>query len=158
MNPTIVAAIIGGVFVVISPIVTFLLTRYVDNRDKNVMYPARRAAISGKWTGTMSSSDKAGNSYDVPVTVTFETSRKIVTGECLYESQHQKSGFKFKGGFLHDRFFQVNYISKNENRMQFGSAILELRASGDTISGKYTGFGAVREEIVSGNIEIKRLT
>lgn len=161
MDSTVIAAIIGGAFTIFAPMVTLLITRYVDNYDKQIISYGRRAAISGKWTGT--TSQYWNNISNFPVIATIKANRKIITGQfrIQYPNERDKpnneSEFKFRGGFLYDRFFQLNYISKEKNRIQFGSMILELSPSGEVLSGKYTGYGAFSKQIVSGDIELRRV-
>jgi hypothetical protein len=162
MNVTIIAAVIGGVFTVIGPIATFLITRYVDNKDKQVMSFRRRAAMSGKWSGTTTQDSGNYSSHPLPIVFRAVATRKTIKGEfCVQYPKRENSParddeFTFQGGFFHDRFMQLDYISKNEGRIQFGSAILELSPSAEFMTGRYAGYGAFSKEIVTGNLELRR--
>lgn len=162
MDTTIIAAIIGGVFTVVGPIATFLVTRYIDNRDKQVMSFGRRAVMSGKWSGTTTQESGNYSSFALPIFLKTVANRKTIKGEFRVQYPEYKNRpahedeFSFQGGFLYDRFLQLDYISKTEGRIQFGSAILELSSSGEVLLGKYAGYGAFSKQIVTGSLELKR--
>lgn len=162
MDTTIIAAIIGGVFTVIGPVATFLVTRYVDNRDKQVMSFGRRAVMTGKWNGKTTQEFGNYSSIALPIALDLVANRKTIKGEFRvqypeYENKPaHEDEFSFQGGFLYDRFLQIDYISKTEDRIQFGSAILELSPSGEILLGRYAGYGAFSKQIVAGSFELKR--
>ncbi|MEL6554070.1 MAG: hypothetical protein AAFQ63_11490 [Cyanobacteria bacterium J06621_11] len=162
MDPTIVAAVIGGVCTVVGPVTVFLVTRHVDNRDKNIMPLGRRAVMTGQWHGTTTPESGNYSSIELSVILRAIANRKTIKGEFRvqypdYEnSPAQADEFSFQGGFLHDRFLQLDYISKAEGRIQFGSIILELSPSGEALVGRYVGYGAFSKQVVAGRVELKR--
>lgn len=162
MDDTIIAALIGGVFTVVGPVATFLVIRYVDNRDKQVMPFGRRAIMTGKWSGTTVQEFGDYSSLDLPIVLEAVANRKTIKGEFRVQyPKHEnrpahEDEFSFKGGFLYDRFLQLDYISKAEGRIQFGSAILELSPSGEVLLGRYAGYGAFSKQIVAGYFKLRR--
>lgn len=160
MDPAIIAAIIGGVCAVLGPIVTLLITRYLDNRDKLTMSTGRKAIISGQWKGKISQvNDRAGAA---PITVKFIAKRKKVYGLTLiqYPSDGHKAAydaeFEFEGGFLYESYLRLDYVSKTRHRIQFGAIVLELSPTGEKLSGKFVGYGAFSKDIISGHVELER--
>lgn len=164
MDATIIAAIIGGVFTVVGPVTTFLVIRYVDNRDKQVMPFGRRAVMTGKWSGTTTQESGDYSSFALPITLRAVANRKTIKGEFRVQyPEHEnrpahEEEFSFEGGFLYDRFLQLDYISKTKGRIQFGSAILELSPSGEVLLGRYAGYGAFSKQIIDGSFELSRKT
>jgi hypothetical protein len=162
MDSTIVVAIIGSATTILSPIATFLGTRYFDNRDKLVMTFGQRAEMTGEWRGTTNQETGEYSSISFPTVVTVVAKGKIITGKFrLQLPEHggipaQEDHFTFQGGFLYDRFLQFDYISTDKRRVQFGSIILELSPYGDGLSGRYAGYGAFSEQIIAGSLELKR--
>ncbi|NEZ57515.1 hypothetical protein DXZ20_17925 [Leptolyngbyaceae cyanobacterium CCMR0081] len=162
MDSTVVAAIIGGVFTVAGSIATVLITRHIENQDKQIMSTGRRALLNGQWRGTGTSYREGGQLLSVSVVATLVAHRKTVIGHFRVQYPErdgrpaQESEFESRGGMLHDRFLKLDYISKNERRIQFGAIMLELAPSGEVLSGKFVGYGVFSKQIVSGNIELKR--
>ncbi len=120
--------------------------------------------MSGKWSGTTTQESGNFSALALPIVLRTVASRKTVKGE--FRVQYPRSEdiparddeFVCQGGFFHDRFLQLNYLSRNDGRIQFGSAILELSPSGETLQGKYIGYGAFSREIVTGNLQLRRVT
>jgi hypothetical protein len=162
MDPTIVAAIIALAGTFGLPIATYIGTRYFDNRDKQVITSGQRAEISGRWEGTTSQENGEYSGISLPIVLTAVAKGKTVTGK--FHVQYpgradrpaEEDEFTLQGGFLYDRFLQLDYISTNKHRIQFGSIILELSPIGEGLSGRYAGYGALSKQIVSGNIELRR--
>jgi hypothetical protein len=110
-------AIIGSVTTIVTPIVTFLGTRYFDNRDKLVMTFGQRAEITGEWRGTMNQENGEFSYISIPAVVIMVAKGKIISGEFRLDYPEnigipvQEDTFTFRGGFLYDRFVQLDYIS-----------------------------------------------
>jgi hypothetical protein len=64
--------------------------------------------------------------------------------------------FQLAGGFLYERFLSLDYKCTDKQRIQFGSTFFQLSATGETLKGKYLGFGPADENIVVGNIELAK--
>lgn len=160
MDPAIIAAIIGSIFAVLGPIITLLITRYLDDRDKLTMSTGRQAIISGQWKGTLNQVD--GRSGVAPITVNFVAKRKKIYGSTITQwpggtdRAAYDTEYTFEGGFLYERYLRVDYVSKKRHRIQFGVIVLELSPTGETLSGKFVGYGAFSEDIISGYIELER--
>lgn len=162
MDPAIIAAIIGSVFAVLGPIITLLITRYLDNRGNLTISTGRQAIINGQWKGMLKQLD--GRSGIAPITVTFVAKRKKVYGSTLIQwpaDQHSAAydaEFDFEGGFLYERYLRIDYVPKKRHRIQFGAMVFELSPTGETLSGKFVGYGAFSKDIVSGYIELERVS
>jgi hypothetical protein len=162
MDPTVTASIIGGVCTVTAPVLTYVITRYIDDRDKLIILRDRRDALKAKWIGTIHQEHGSdGDPLDYPITATFSAKRKQIDGTAVIRVPEEDNktieiDLTFNGGFLHGRFLQLDYISKDKSIVQFGSVVLELDARGKRLNGRFTGYGARVEKIISGSIDMQR--
>lgn len=161
MDTTIVVAIIGSITTVLSPIITFLFIRYIDNLDKkSISSRDRHTLMASQWQGEIDFG--LDDLSSVPIVGNFSATRKTITGQFyvrypdLPTTSSYKDEFTFQGGFLYERFLRLNYASKNKHRIQFGSIILELSPSGETMSGKFVGYGVFWQQILSGRVDLRR--
>ncbi|MBT9317990.1 hypothetical protein [Leptothoe spongobia] len=162
MDPAIIAAIIGGVFTVVGPIATVIVTRYINNREKLTIYSNRRALMTGQWKGTTQQDEGIYANIPIPMLLTAKANRKTIAGEFRLQFPQSANvtdhdaAYSFQGCFLYGNFLQLNYRSKNKRRVEFGVAVLELDPSGETLAGKYAGYGASSKHVVTGHFDIRR--
>lgn len=158
MNPTIVAAIISGLFALVSSILTLTLKKYFDQRPINTIPAGRRQAITGTWKGKIyQEKGPKGEPIEYPGELKLKAGRKIVSGEFNIESgltsKEDKISFNASGGFLYDNFLQLNYFSKDKSKIHFGTVILKLNADATKLDGKFCGYGRITEDIISGIVK-----
>jgi hypothetical protein len=76
-----------------------------------------------------------------------------VNGEAVYSFNSRrwqvwrgggKREVHVSGSFRENRFGQLNYKSKDETAMHFGSILLELRGDGRTLEGKWMGYSSTQ--------------
>jgi hypothetical protein len=155
MDSTIIAAIIGGAFTLVSSGITFLLARHLDDRNNQVMSSNRQAIMTGTWKGELH--QESGSLSTSPVTVTLIAKRRVIRGSIrVQDPNNGEAEYKATGGFLYGRFIRLNYDTTDHRRVQFGSIVMELSPDGNKLSGKYTGYGAFSQSIVSGYFEATR--
>lgn len=168
MDPTILAAVIGGLCALIAPILTYVLTRFFDNRHKLPISSSYRIALNSKWSGTVCQEQGPGNKpFDFPVFARINTTGKTIAGSAtihvdasIFEDT-ESSGIEeieisFRGGFEHSLFLHINWIGVDSRQIQFGSTILELDALGERLSGRFVAYGGHMRQIVSGTMHLQR--
>lgn len=126
--------------------------------------PIRAAAIVGNWRGVIS--QDPGKLYpdgcEYPVNVELHIQRRSVEGrfdiDLPYQGDTIHLVFSVTGGFHRERFVQLNYLSKDQGAVQFGSVITVLSDSGKKMLGKFVGHGAQSEEIVTGRVALEKVS
>jgi hypothetical protein len=58
---------------------------------------------------------------------------------------------------LRDQFVKLDYFNKDNIAVHFGSIILQVSADGQTLRGRFLGYGAFQEKVIAGNIQLKRV-
>lgn len=78
MNETLLATFIGGFATIIATVVGALMTRLLDKRPQSLaLGAARRAALEGKWRGTVRQNRGPTRSSDIPSWVLKTTTHHI---------------------------------------------------------------------------------
>lgn len=135
-----------------------LLTIIVDAEYRPIR---RAAAINGLWKGTAyQSKGLNGNPMDYPIEMHLTVKRKTIDGSLTIcppdRDETRLHKFNVTGGFVYERFLQINYISEAPEVIQFGSALTEIDATGTKMIGEFIGYGARSEAIVSGTVELEK--
>lgn len=162
MDNKIIAAIIAGIFALVSPIVTLFVKRLLDERSFRPISKSRRQALIGNWKGIGKQDEGPdGIPIEFPIDLDIAAGNRIVTGVFsthLQTPQGSSIGiFELNGGFLYDKYLRLNYTAKDTSRIHFGAFVLELGSKGRTLAGKLVGYGADSEKIVFGTIEAKKI-
>ena len=160
LDPTVVAAIIGGAAAIIAPLLAVIVTKVINEGKFNGISEERRKTLAGTWRGEMKQLRPDG-ALVAEVSITLAATRHIVSGsgQIQYSSNGQNKfvAFEMKGGFQHDRFLELTYKNSRESARQFGSIMLELDYEGQSFTGKFVGFGAETKRIVAGEVELKKI-
>lgn len=162
MDPTVVAAIVYGLFAIVTSILTLFLKQYIDNRTKLRIPAGRRRAITGHWEGMAHQEPGPnGQPIDFAVTVELTAGRKTISGRLTIrfelDGKREQARFNVTGGFFHGYFLQLNYTPRDEATIQFGSVILELDAAGKRLKGRFAGYGKITQTVVSGTAELEKV-
>ena len=122
----------------------------------------RAHLFAGTWMGTYHQAEgPEGVPVDGSVQLVFEKPDRILTGIGTLAFKRSDGtvfnlNIKFHGGFLHNRFLKLEYENVDTGAVQFGTFVAELSPDGRRISGKYVGYGAQSERIVTGTATISR--
>jgi len=136
-----------------------LITLFVDIEYN----PIRRAsAIMGDWYGTIT--QDPGSVYPEGVTYPIEAKlvikRRSIEGVfeigIPYKDETVRIEFSVSGGLQYERFVQLNYSSRDRGTIQFGSVIMQLSSYGLEMEGRFVGYGALSEEIVTGRVDLEK--
>lgn len=161
---TITAAIIAGIFAIIAPILTYIFTKFYDNRDLLVISQNRKAALNGAWHGKIFQAEGIrGQPVQYPFNIDLSVNKKEVHGIGkvnfpISKTETHVFNVSLLGGFLHDRFLKLDYKNTNPAEMQFGSLILNLSSDGKKLSGRFLGYGAKTEKLVFGELTLEKRT
>ena len=122
---------------------------------------SRIKAITGAWKGTVDQEkymDEQWVNYPIEILIKV-TSRRDFSGSMSVASPEGNNvDFTLTGGFLFERFVQFSYYAIDPGRIQFGTIILELDATGKIMSGKWVGYGANTKNIINGQLTINKKT
>jgi hypothetical protein len=144
MDSTLVTALVGAIATVASSAIAVVTTRLLtnplssgDNSDQ--------AALLGRWVG-YASQDGVSSAYHISFTI--KRVGRMIRGEghvelkCSKPKRQIDEDICFIGGFLHNRYLQLNYKAENQpGIVQFGSATLELNPNGQELQGRFLGYG-----------------
>ena len=162
MDAKIVAAIVSGLFVLISPILTLFIKKYIDDLQILPISAGRRCALKGFWKGTIKQEQKLNDtSLNFPANIEITTKGKRIFGvlniQFEWNGENRNVSFDCKGGFYFNDFLQLNYLPNNSPTRQFGSMILMLDSIGDRLEGRIIGYGIRTRKIVSGTIIFEKI-
>ncbi len=131
-----------------------LIRLFVDG----VYRPLRRAqAIAGNWTGHIL--QEVGFECQYAATCTLSVSGDTIGGFFRFRNERDSSDFvecTVTGGSLYDRFLQLNYVANDPTRIQFGTILAEVHAEGDKLDGRFLGYGATSQQIVTGEVHLTK--
>jgi hypothetical protein len=164
MDPTITASVIGGACTVVAPVVTYMITRRIDNINKLRISRDRRAALNAEWRGRVyQDRGPDGEPLEFLVNATFKTTTKTITGSSVIRvprpdnEEIEEVKLTFEGGFLYDRWLRLNYVASDRRQVQFGSTVLLLDSQAKTLKGHFVGYGAITDAIVTGSMKLERV-
>jgi hypothetical protein len=125
--------------------------------------PFRRArAVNGKWKGVVKQYPGVlfPGGMEYPINADFTIENDNIGGHFMIDlpltDETRRIEFEVRGGFHHGTFVQFNYSARDIGAIQFGSVVTRLSADGRRMCGKFVGYGAVSEEIVSGSVELAK--
>lgn len=159
MDSTIIAAVIGGVFTVGASFGTFAITRIADStafpRTKNV----HQLSLTGFWEGTVHQAQgPEGVPADAPSSLTLTSTHRAIRGESILSWPHRKpQHLSLAGKFVYARFVRLEYEVRNEpEAVQFGYILGELSPDGQSLDGRFLGFGAASRNLVWGTFHYQK--
>ena len=127
--------------------------------DRNVVPgDSRHVAVSGNWNGKMVQ-DIQDTTQELSISASFSTRGTAVEGELTIHGLRLDGPDKIRiiltGLFVEHRFLSLEYkYSDLPGSLQFGTVILKLNDAGRKMAGKFAGYGAFSEAIVSGSVEL----
>jgi hypothetical protein len=156
METPIITAIIAGSVAIVSPIITYVVTRMYDQRGLGKIKGRRRAMV-GSWKGDIVQ-EIDGKSVSMNLEITFTAGKRVIegTGEFISQTTNQVTRLKFTGGFYHEQFVKLDYANPDELIVQFGCSILKLSSDGRTLEGRYVGYGSLSDRIILGEVSLRR--
>ena len=161
MDPTIVAAIIGGLFSILAVIATFIITRIFDSDfwpTRNV----RQAALDGHWDAILHQEvGPGGTSMDLSCDFAFKSKGRGIQAEAILRGPLPNETITMDGiatgRFVYERYLKLEYQIKGQpGVLQFGYLLLELSPNALSLDGHFLGFGAYTQQIIWGAIHIKK--
>jgi hypothetical protein len=123
--------------------------------------PDRREALNGVWEGRIDLQPYPSARIELRLTV----NKNDINGEAVYSFNPRlwqvwrgggKRELHVSGSFRENRFVQLNYKSKDETAIHFGSILLELRGDGRTLVGRWMGYSPTTEEPACGGVYLSR--
>ena len=154
----IVVAIITGI---VGPMLTLVLKKRMESRKYEVLDSKRRKALSGHWEGDAHQDNPPVNyPKDFTITLDLNAGKRSVSGKLVADyrlRENQKAEFRLHGGFLKDRFIQLDYRATDTRIVAFGTVFLELNPAGDGMDGWAAGYGAITQAPVGISITIHKI-
>ena len=162
MDINVITTVITSTTTIVSPFLTYLVIKAIEQRHFKKISNNRISAISGKWEGKSYQICENGDQYKLFTSANFTISKKIIRGQIyivgeLNNGTKKDTTFNVKGGFLHDEFLKIDYQSTDKCTVHFGAMILKLHPDAVTITGKFSGYGAYTQDLISGTIKLKKL-
>lgn len=119
------------------------------------------SAINGNWSGSVQQDEGPdGVPMECRLEANMSVNRGAICGEMYFHMPYQgktiTQSFTVTGKFIFDRYLQLNYVSKDEGAVQFGSIVGELSATGKSARGRFVGYGAWSEKIITGSAELEK--
>jgi hypothetical protein len=156
MDSPVIAAFVAGCFGIVSPIVTFVVTKQYEKRFLQPISRDRAHALVGKWQGKI-----IQENLTCEIELNIEAVRRKVVGKAtiirIVEEKKKLVNLDLDGGFLHDRFLKIDYKNSDSGTIQFGSMTLELEADPKSMTGRYSGYGSFSKCIIFGVIEVAKV-
>ena len=155
MDNTLIAAIIGGICTILSPLIVLLIQNKNSTKHYIAIDKERKNTANGSWTGKVRYEQGSElENHDIYFEIT--TNRKILKGYCTYTSKNGTTKLIIKGGFYSDRFLKIEHINEKIQIIHFGYTLLELDASARKLTGKFITFGRIKNKIISGFIGLEK--
>jgi hypothetical protein len=156
MAPEIIAAIVGGLFAILAAVVA-IIGPSLFNSGYQAVGARRSRILAGTWVGKACQDEgRDGGPISYNLTFNLNISWRVVKGRALVKYADRESRFRLEGGFLHGQFFRVEYSSTNSAAIEFGSIVLRLSADGQTLTGKFVGYGSSSDRLVGGTMNLAK--
>ncbi len=164
METEIIVSLIGGAALVAAAAVPALINKKKNDENQfHIVSKERLTALAGRWQGSgRQEPGLNGVALDYKISAELIVEPTAVKGAgCLrlqFEGKEIEEQFDVMGGFIHDRFLKLDYRIKDMGAIQFGSMILEFTADGDNLIGKFLGFGASTQTLVTGSLHLNKVS
>lgn len=155
------------------------IVEYVKEANKYLSpspqkYSSRdNSAFLGIWKGhsteklytTIENNESVEKKKFIEYKISFEmnakkTSEVIGTIEIFYHNHpiksHQHQTFTFFGKVISNSLLFIEYKNVNSSAFHFGSILFKLNAIGDTLTGAFVGYGITAEQIVHGEVTVRK--
>ena len=119
----------------------------------------RKALESAKWIGEGVDLGKVNKEiFEYSFNGIFKTSKRKIKGTAdIIRSDKTTYQIEYYGGMISDSFIRLNYHNKDKSVLRYGVMFLKLSSTGDEINGKFLGYGTLQENIVEGEVHLKRM-
>lgn len=137
-----------------------MVTRIFDSDSLPGTRNVRQISITGRWEGTIHQEGGVrGASVDQQLTIVLKSTRRNTQGEGVLRVALQNNAFtthvRVKGKFVYERFLKLEYEFE-QGVMQFGFVLLELSPDGNTLEGRWMGFGALSQSLIYGTMRLRK--
>lgn len=157
MDPVILAALIGSISTILSPILIIFIKTWIDERPLQAIPIKRIKAAEGTWKGVAQFNEKE-NTREVKLECTVKTVRRKCLGQLRMEdSTGPISQFRVEGIPLDYRYFKVDYKDEDQRILRHGSMILRLSSDANQLNGRFIGYSIIIEDLIFGTITLKRV-
>jgi hypothetical protein len=143
----------------------------ISRRIATIVRPAGRVlALPGRWIGKVNqdaNSNWPATEYDWDSS--FELDGKHIVGKFTLQIASQVASpqvdvrgwpkvlqFNTKWTFVHEHFLKMEYDYIDATTIQFGMLLLELNLQGTKLCGRFIGFGAQSQQLVSGSVSLEK--
>ena len=149
-----VLGVLIGLLGILLNFVTYRLTKASQFQHLKPMTEARRAGVAGKWVG-YANQQHEDSTLHTGIVVNLVADHKVVRGNMRITSKVNGSQvdtmFSVEGGFLHDDYLQMTYISDDRKTVHFGSFVGKLNHRAHKLTIKFCGYGAFTEKLIAGD-------
>jgi hypothetical protein len=158
METPIIAGLVTGTAAIVSPVTAYFVKSLFETRNWTKLR-GRRKAVIGIWDGTISQ-ETVGTPMLINIRMQFTAGGRKVKGNCQLTSPVNNRYMKldFIGGFYHADFMKFDYLNHDNSVVQFGSAVLFLSPDGRNLTGRFAGYGSTTNSIVSGEVDLNKLS
>ena len=126
----------------------------------------RKAKLVGRWRGTFAQPEYPGGALNVSTVIEFTFRDDRIVGHArvaAHLTEMHRGGprevnidLDLVGEFRDANFLKIEYRSRDKGVNQFGSMILALNAEGIGLSGRFVGYGAISESVISGIVTLAK--
>jgi hypothetical protein len=154
MEPIIIAALIAAVGAIVAPIVNAVVTKVISRRPFKLVARDRKTAIAGKWTGEALQDREGGDPVVFDISMELTATKKLIRGQMHISGELDGEQFVIifdaEGGFIHDDFLQLSYVSTDKKALHFGAITCRLDDLGTAMTARFSGYGAFSHGLISG--------
>ncbi|MFG6102044.1 hypothetical protein U2F10_07310 [Leptothoe sp. EHU-05/26/07-4] len=157
MDPVILAALIGGISTILSPILVIFAKTWIDERPFQSIPIRRIRAIQGTWRGVAKFNEEE-HGREIKLEGTVKTIRRKCLGYFRTENETGVIGhFHLEGIPLDYRYFKFDYRDKDQRIIRHGSMILMLSSDARQLNGRFIGYSVAIEDLIFGTVTLDRV-
>ena len=174
MSPVIVAATVGGIFTLLSPMVTLFIKKRIENSEykrpkvsepeKISLTSERFNAITGIWKGSMHQPKGPSNDIsrdriplDFDLEVTFRTKGKLVKGVARYLYDNREVKLLLEGGFIDKNVIKLDYHDADKTVTRYGTVFLYFSGTAQELYGHFLGYAAELNNLTYGDFKLEKV-
>jgi hypothetical protein len=115
LDTSVIVGAVGVIATLFAPVIGVAAARWYKNKELNAVPDDRKASLEGHWVGKgiQEVGPEGSGPLETKVSATVRVSRKEIIGEFNWsyeiESRKVSLSMKMNGGFLYDRYGQLNY-------------------------------------------------
>jgi len=157
MNSTLIAAMIGSITTIISPILVYLIKRKLDeNRFKHIS-KERISALTGIWNDIMiHPSENNRTELRLQITCKIQLRGSKIIGLAEYTYNGVIVAAEMSGWLLDSNYAKLEYWDRNPHIIRHGTVMTKLSSDGTTLKGRMLGYAAEFEDLLTGTFELKK--